>query len=123
MIYEKALWKSAGFSGQLVSDDASEPIQWAVDHSTEDDKFCALIGFINGRRVVTWRDMSKEDRKRAICEQYTRFFGISELLHPRDYMECDWASEPFSRGSSRFVSDIFPVSSSEGWHLQVVMSA
>lgn len=97
-MYPRAFWKDAGYSGQMVSDDVSEPVQWSVDHSNGDNTFCALIGFINGRRSVKWRDSSADQRRRAICEQYSRFFKIPELLQAVDYVECDWATETFSRG-------------------------
>lgn len=93
--YERCHWKEYGFSGQIVSD-SDDPIVTSFDHSH--DGYYNIIGFCGGKNASKYRAMSQEDRKKAVCEQYARLFGIEEMKNPKAYFEKDWSADEYTRG-------------------------
>ncbi len=133
-IYENPFWLKAGYSGQTISD--AGPVCATYDHSEgtyqqltfksntncsiEDIKFYAIIGFVNGKNAIQWRQSSLEEvspidrnalarsdlirvlqRKKAVCEEYAMLWKNKEALEPKEYIEMDWTTEEFSRGKLR----------------------
>jgi monoamine oxidase len=95
-IYENPFWLKAGYSGQTISD--LGPVCATYDHSEEDIKFYAIIGFVNGKHAIKWRQSALEERKKAVFEEYAMLWKSKEALTPKEYIEMDWTTEEFSRG-------------------------
>ncbi|KAF7250943.1 Amine oxidase [flavin-containing] B [Varanus komodoensis] len=54
--------------------------------------------FILTRKAFKLAELSKEERKRKICELYAKVFGSEEALHPVHYEEKNWSEEQYSGG-------------------------
>lgn len=59
----------------------------------------ALLGFMGGQCASVWTSVSKEDRRKALLECLSRYFGGNQVTtHLVDYAEKDWNVEPYSGG-------------------------
>jgi monoamine oxidase len=92
--YSTAFWRTAGWSGQVATDDDTLGI---VLDDTRDTGPAALLCFIEGRRAVETSALSKEERKRKVIASLMRFFG-PEAAHPLGYEDNDWLTEPYIHG-------------------------
>jgi monoamine oxidase len=54
---------------------------------------------IEGDAARKWGPRSVEERKAAVLELFASFFG-PQALKPTDYLEQDWAAEPWIRGGA-----------------------
>ncbi|KAL7983659.1 hypothetical protein Chor_000535 [Crotalus horridus] len=54
--------------------------------------------FILARKAFRLANISKEERKRKICELYAKVLGSEEALHPVHYEEKNWCTEQYSGG-------------------------
>jgi len=93
--YERAFWRDAGSSGEGVSD--AGPAAFCIDASQPDGSHPALLSFLVGKHARTWGQAPPTARKHAVLEQLARLHG-PEALRPIDWLERDWAAEPYSRG-------------------------
>ncbi len=93
--YDKPFWREQGLSGEASSN--TGPVALVFDDSPEDASHGALLAFILGDQARQWRVRSLEERKAGVIKEFSRFFGPEAAL-PTDYVEKDWASEPWSRG-------------------------
>ena len=69
----------------------------ALDASSVDDGWPALVAFIGGEDAVHWSDQSPAARRALVLEGLARVFG-EEALDPVDYFDHDWLTEPFIGG-------------------------
>ena len=59
----------------------------------------ALLGFIGGRCASVWTSVTREERRKALLECLSRYFGGPKVsAHLVDYAEKDWNIEPYSGG-------------------------
>jgi monoamine oxidase len=93
--YERAFWREAGFSGQVVSSDG--PLSVVYDNTSHDEKQPALVGFIVGSQARHWSSQPKTDRQKRVIAKLDRYFG-EEARSFQDYHELDWGAEPWSHG-------------------------
>eukprot|EP00475_Leptophrys_vorax_P001294 TRINITY_DN10699_c0_g1_i1.p2 TRINITY_DN10699_c0_g1~~TRINITY_DN10699_c0_g1_i1.p2 ORF type:complete len:539 (+),score=163.50 TRINITY_DN10699_c0_g1_i1:2435-4051(+) len=100
MIYNTAFWRQKGFSGEMIGDGIDGPVINVFDHSahvSDGSKLPALVGFINADPAYKWSLFSPSERKQAILDQYSRWFG-EEAREPIFYVEKDWGEENYSEG-------------------------
>jgi monoamine oxidase len=93
--YERAFWREAGFSGEVVSSDG--PLSVVYDNTSHDGRQPALIGFVVGSQARQWSAQPLSDRKRRVGNALKRYFG-DEAESFQEYHELDWGAEPWSRG-------------------------
>ena len=93
--YERAFWREAGFSGEVVSSDG--PLSVVYDNTSHDDRQPALVGFVVGSQARQWSAQPLPDRKRRVANALARYFG-DEAKSFKEYHELDWGAEPWSRG-------------------------
>jgi monoamine oxidase len=93
--YERAFWREAGFSGEVVSGDG--PLSVLYDNTSHDEKQPALVGFIVGSQARHWSSQPEADRRRRVISKLERYFG-EEARSLQEYHELDWGAEPWSRG-------------------------
>ncbi|XP_063161330.1 amine oxidase [flavin-containing] A-like [Candoia aspera] len=98
MYYKEAFWRKLGFCGGTIILDDEAPISVTLDDTKPDGSIPALMGFILTRKVFRLANVSKEERKRKICELYAKVLGSEEALHPVHYEEKNWSSEQYSGG-------------------------
>ncbi|MFW2387225.1 MAG: flavin monoamine oxidase family protein [Polyangiales bacterium] len=93
--YERAFWREAGFSGEVVSSDG--PLSIVYDNTSHDGRQPALLGFVVGTQARQWAAQPLSDRKRRVINALERYFG-DEAGSIQEYHELDWGAEPWSRG-------------------------
>ncbi|KGL78650.1 Amine oxidase [flavin-containing] A, partial [Tinamus guttatus] len=98
MYYREAFWERKGYCGGLFIEDEESPIGITLDDTKPDGSFPAIMGFILTRKAVKLAHLSKEERKKKICEAYAKAIGMEEALHPVHYEEKNWNLEQYSGG-------------------------
>jgi monoamine oxidase len=93
-LYETPFWR-----GRAVNSVDPEELVFdhALDASSADDRWPALVAFIGGEDAVVWSDQSPEARRAEVLEGLARVFG-PEALEPVEYFDHDWLTEPFIGG-------------------------
>ncbi|XP_072168208.1 probable flavin-containing monoamine oxidase A [Diadema setosum] len=100
--YKKAFWREKGYSGEIVCNSSHStvpgcekgPVQYVLDATTSEGS-PALVGFIGDG--LHWGQVESDVRKAAILNHVAEFFG-PEAQTPIDYVEKDWAREPYNGG-------------------------
>lgn len=94
-IYARPFWRADGLNGTSLSDVG--PLNATFDSSPQSGMPGALLGFAGGDEGRRFSRLPADERKRAALASLARAFG-AQALNPIDYVESDWASEPYSRG-------------------------
>ncbi|XP_070574713.1 amine oxidase [flavin-containing] B-like [Ptychodera flava] len=95
VFYEKTFWREKGFCGMAATDGL---VVAAFDDTKPDGSHPAIIGLVTGKPAREMSVLTKEERKRKLCEFYADVFETKEALHPVNYIDHDWLSEEFSGG-------------------------
>lgn len=95
-VYERPFWRDAGLNGMAVSDQG--PVNVTFDSSPESGTPGVLLGFVGGDAARAFGRLPAAERRRAALESLARYVG-EQALAPVQFMEANWADEPFSRGS------------------------
>jgi monoamine oxidase len=93
-IYDRPFWRDAGLTGQAQSTEG--PVRITIEGSPPSGPGI-LVGFIGGDDARIWGQRSDQERQEAVLQSFAKFFG-PKALQPRDYLDINWAEEPFSRG-------------------------
>jgi monoamine oxidase len=93
-IYERPFWRENGLTGQALSTEG--PVRNTIEGSPPSGPGI-LVGFIGGDDARIWGQRSEQERRSAVLHSFANFFG-PKALRPRDYIDINWAEEPFSRG-------------------------
>uniref|UniRef100_A0A7M4G2N9 monoamine oxidase n=1 Tax=Crocodylus porosus TaxID=8502 RepID=A0A7M4G2N9_CROPO len=96
--YKEAFWRRMDYCGSMVIEDEEAPISITLDDTKPDGSVPAIMGFILTRKAFKLVHLSKEERKRKICELYAKVLGSEEALHPVHYEEKNWSAEQYSGG-------------------------
>lgn len=104
--YSKPFWRTAGFSGEIVTDGQNPvstvdnvtvgPIDIVMDATSENGN-AALVCFSSAHRGLIWASVEAFKRKEAILKTLSFFLG-EEALSPIDFIEKNWAHEPYTGG-------------------------
>ncbi len=94
-LYEKPFWRERGLSGEATSDVG--PVKVAYDNSPPDGRPGVLLGFLEGRVGRELGRATEAERRAAVVECFTRFFG-PDAAEPYRYIERSWAEEEWTRG-------------------------
>jgi monoamine oxidase len=94
-IYERPFWRGDGLNGSSLSDVG--PCNVTFDSSPQSGTPGALLGFVGGDEARAFTPLAADERRRAALGSFARAFG-PQALSPIDYLETDWAAEPFTRG-------------------------
>lgn len=95
LVYDKPWWRTAGLTGQMGSDEGS--VRVTFDTSAGDATRGTLMGFFEGADADTLSRRSVSLRQRAFTDSVVQAFG-PVASEPVEYMERDWAAEPFTGG-------------------------
>ncbi|XP_056682081.1 amine oxidase [flavin-containing] A isoform X2 [Monodelphis domestica] len=98
MYYKEAFWKKKNYCGCMLIEDDDAPISITLDDGKPDGSVPAIMGFILARKAHQLANISKELRKRKICELYARVLGSQEALQPVHYEEKNWCEDQYSGG-------------------------
>uniref|UniRef100_A0A8C9SS40 Amine oxidase n=1 Tax=Scleropages formosus TaxID=113540 RepID=A0A8C9SS40_SCLFO len=96
--YRESFWRKKGYCGSMVIEEEESPIGLTLDDTKPDGTVPAIMGFILARKARKLAALTKEERKRRICEIYSRVLGSEEALYPVHYEEKNWCEEEYSGG-------------------------
>uniref|UniRef100_A0A8C2GV38 Amine oxidase n=1 Tax=Cyprinus carpio TaxID=7962 RepID=A0A8C2GV38_CYPCA len=96
--YKENFWRKKGYCGSMVIEEEEAPIGLTLDDTKPDGSVPAIMGFILARKSRKLASLTKEERKRRICEIYARVLGTEEALNPVHYEEKNWCEEEYSGG-------------------------
>jgi monoamine oxidase len=94
-VYPEPFWRREGLSGQSASD--TTPYQVTFDNSPPSGRPGVLMTFAEGRHALELRQRTKEERRLLYIQHLARLFGQA-ALGSTEYLEHDWAGDPWSRG-------------------------
>lgn len=94
-VYDEPFWREDGLSGQTISDEG--PVKVTFDNTPPRGGPGVLVGFLEGHDARTWGARSAAKRREAALGSFARYFG-PRAARPRDYVERNWAEEPWTRG-------------------------
>ncbi|KAG8589729.1 hypothetical protein GDO81_006509 [Engystomops pustulosus] len=98
MYYKEPFWRKLDYCGAMFIDDDNTPVEIALDDTKPDGSCPAIMGFILSRRASALTNLTKEERKKRICEYYAKAMGTEKALHPIHYEEKNWCEEQYSGG-------------------------
>ncbi|XP_008151246.3 amine oxidase [flavin-containing] A [Eptesicus fuscus] len=98
MYYKEAFWKKKDYCGCMIIEDEEAPISITLDDTKPDGSFPAIMGFILARKAIHLAKLQKDQRKKIICELYSKVLGSEEALQPVHYEEKNWCEEQYSGG-------------------------
>jgi monoamine oxidase len=94
-VYDEPFWRADGLTGQSTSD--TGPVQLTFDNTPPDGRPGVLLAFVEGAHARELSRYAPHDRRDAVVGCLTRAFGPA-AADPTEFLEVDWAAEPFSRG-------------------------
>jgi monoamine oxidase len=94
-VYERPFWRERGLSGAATS--VTGPVSVAFDNSPPEGAPGVLLGFLEGQTARRFADRPQEERRRAVTECFTQFFG-PEAAEPVDYVDRAWGADEWARG-------------------------
>ncbi len=94
-LYDTPFWRDDGLTGQVSSD--LGPVRITFDNSPPGGSPGVLVGFIEGDEARAWGRRDPGERRVAVLECLTRYFG-ERAGRPREYVEHVWAEEEYTRG-------------------------
>jgi len=112
--YPTPFWRSAGFSGEALSDEG--PVFITFDVSPQPDGPGILLGFVDARK---FDELPADQRRQRALECFAALFG-DEALKPIDYVDHRWGAEEFApggptaRGAARLVDALRAVAAASG---------
>lgn len=97
--YPTPFWRAAGLNGFVSNPTPGAMIDGVFDNSPPSGSPGVLFGLMEGDAARTWGPRPAAERKAAVLELFATFFGPAALT-PTDYLEQDWATEPWIRGGA-----------------------
>ena len=92
--YKEPFWRTAGFSGQVATDD---DVLGIVMDDVQEIGPPILLCFIEGRHALALSAAGKDERKKAVIASLVRFFG-PQAADCIGYDDNDWMTEPYTHG-------------------------
>ncbi|XP_063811696.1 amine oxidase [flavin-containing]-like isoform X2 [Pseudophryne corroboree] len=96
--YKEAFWRKKDYCGSMIIQDEDAPIGLTLDDTKPDGTVPAIMGFILARKSRRLVHLTKDERKRKICELYAKVLDSEDALHPVHYEEKNWCDEQYSGG-------------------------
>jgi monoamine oxidase len=100
--YATPFWREAGLNGFVSDIDPDSVVSGVFDNSPPEGSPGVLYGLIEGDAARRWGPRPVAERKAAVLAAFANFFG-PEACEPADYLELDWAAEPWIRGGASMV--------------------
>ncbi len=92
--YPKPFWRKQDHSGIVITNTA--PYIITLDTSPPDESFGLITAMACGSDAVDLSDRDSEQRKSILTKQLVNYYG-EKAAKPIDYVDHDWATEPWSR--------------------------
>ncbi len=101
--YAEPFWRENGLSGEGVS--ARGPVSITFDNAPPAGKPGALVGFVGGADVASYKALPDAGRRDVALDTFVRLFGAPARNAER-FLERDWHAEEWSQGGP--VSNLGP---------------
>lgn len=95
--YDTPFWRKAGLSGTATAHGTVQ--RFFIDNSPDDASFGLLAAYSDGAGARAAWKLSPRERERLVIDKLVQFFGPEAANH-REFIERDWAQEPFTRGGA-----------------------
>jgi monoamine oxidase len=95
-VYDHAFWRDDGLVGEVVAPEL--PVAVTIDQSDPTGKPGVISGYVFGPAAVELAGRPPAERRRRCLESLVACFGPA-AADPVDYLETDWAAEPWSLGA------------------------
>jgi monoamine oxidase len=92
--YDRPFWRDAGLSGEAYRPRGTPR---AVVDASPDGGPAILLGFVVGDAAAGWHHRAPADRRGELLGSLAELFG-DPARAPIDYLEADWAVDPWSAG-------------------------
>jgi monoamine oxidase len=93
--YERAFWREAGLSGEVIADHGD--VRLVFDECQEEGRHPALLVFLVGDVAEELGPLDEDARRARVLDGLARYFG-DEARSPVDVAEKDWTQDPWSSG-------------------------
>jgi monoamine oxidase len=94
-VYDDPFWRDEGCNGTSIADVG--PVKLTFDNSPPGGRPGVLLGFTEGDDARRMSRLTPAERRDAVLACFVRAFG-PRAAEPREYLERDWAAEPYTRG-------------------------
>ncbi|KXJ13385.1 Amine oxidase [flavin-containing] A [Exaiptasia diaphana] len=94
--YDKTFWRQKDLSGMFTCD--CVPVEEAYDDTKPDGTHPAIMGFVLADSARDVCKLTKDERKKLVCEQYAEMYGCQEALQPVNYIEKNWMEDEYAGG-------------------------
>jgi len=101
--YAEPFWRGGGLSGEGVS--TAGPVSITFDNAPPAGKPGALVGFVGGADVSSYKALDEAERRDAALETFARLFG-EKARKAEQFLERDWHAAEWSHGGP--VSNLGP---------------
>ncbi|XP_074658239.1 amine oxidase [flavin-containing] B-like isoform X2 [Tubulanus polymorphus] len=93
LFYDRPFWLDKGFSGKLIDDKGPAVSSFDTTRTTP-----SISGFIVGDDARHYSELTPDERRSALAEQYSNAFQCEHMNQPIGFMEVNWAKEKYSPG-------------------------
>ena len=95
VLYTQPFWREKGLSGEAVC--TQGPVSVVFDNTSPSGQ-AGLVAFVAGAPARGWSEREVLERRQAVLDCLVRCFGEA-AGKPVDYIEQDWAAEPYIGGA------------------------
>uniref|UniRef100_A0A646QDT1 Amine oxidase n=1 Tax=Hemiscolopendra marginata TaxID=943146 RepID=A0A646QDT1_9MYRI len=96
--YKRNFWREKGLCGEIILEGDDHPLCITLDDTKPDGTEPGIIGFIAGDKARKMSQLTKEQRKQAICKSLAKALNSDEALQAIHYEEKNWMEETYSGG-------------------------
>ncbi|XP_046546289.1 amine oxidase [flavin-containing] B-like isoform X1 [Haliotis rubra] len=96
LFYSTPFWRELDLSGIAMSDNG--PSATCFDDTKPDGSHPSIIAFILADQCRSLSQLTKEERKQKLCQQYAETFKCKKFLEPVGYVEKNWMEDEYSGG-------------------------
>ncbi|XP_067659788.1 amine oxidase [flavin-containing] B-like [Haliotis asinina] len=96
MFYSTPFWRELDLSGMASSD--TGPSAACFDDTKPDGSHASIMAFILADKCRSLSQLTKEERKQKLCQQFAELFKSKKFLEPVGYVEKNWMDDEYSGG-------------------------
>jgi monoamine oxidase len=95
-VYHEPFWRAKGLTGSAVT--TGFPVSVAYDDSPPGGRPGIAFGFVGGDNARRYARLGAAARRKAVLEQFARFYDDKRALRPVQFFETSWSKQEWTRG-------------------------